>query len=50
MDEVAEHAELFENEHLVVIHLSRRYRKQEAQKILRQKLPPDLMKRVILFA
>lgn len=46
LDEVVERAELFENEALLFTHFSARYRASEIVRILDERLPPDLRRRV----
>jgi ribonuclease Z len=49
IDEVVERAELFENKAILFTHLSARYRQDEAQAAIDQKLPPTLRDRVTLL-
>jgi ribonuclease Z len=46
LDEVLERAALFENEHVVLTHVSARYRREEILAILERRLPPGLRERV----
>lgn len=48
LDDVIARAELFDNEHVVAIHLSARYGMGEAREILRRRLPEALRERVVL--
>ncbi|CAN5776927.1 ribonuclease Z [soil metagenome] len=50
LDEIVERAELFKNEHIVLMHFSQLYRPDEIASILDAKLPPFLRSRVIPFA
>ena len=47
LDEIAEHAELFQNEKLVRMHFSKRYSYSEIRNYIRKKLPEDLCKRTV---
>jgi ribonuclease BN (tRNA processing enzyme) len=47
LDEVCERAHLFENEAILVTHLSQRYTPDEARRILARRLPPALHERVV---
>jgi ribonuclease Z len=49
LDELIERAERFENEHIVMMHLSQIYRPQEVGGILDARVPPTLRKRIIPF-
>ena len=49
LDEVAEHAEAFQCEHLVLTHLSQRYSLQAAAQIVRKRVPKELHRRVTLL-
>ena len=49
LDEIIERAELFENEHVVLMHFSQLYRPDEIAGVLDARLPPSLRKRVIAF-
>lgn len=47
LDEIAENAELFQNEKLVLMHFSKRYSYSEIRNHIRKKLPEDLYKRTV---
>ena len=47
LDDVIEHADLFENEVIVATHFSARYRHDEVRSILKRRLPASLKDRVI---
>ncbi|MCE9575148.1 MAG: MBL fold metallo-hydrolase [Deltaproteobacteria bacterium] len=49
LDELIDRAELITNPHVVLMHFSQLYRPDEIRPILAQRLPPDLMARVIPF-
>ncbi|HUS30823.1 MAG TPA: MBL fold metallo-hydrolase [Kofleriaceae bacterium] len=49
LDEVIERAEKFENEHIVMMHLSQLYRPDEVASILDARVPPSLRSRIIPF-
>ena len=49
LNEIAQHASSFQNEQLVLIHFSKRYRKQEIINTVKAKLPKELMERTRLF-
>ena len=49
LDELAERAELFENEHVLLTHFSARYTRDEVERALDVKLPPELRRRVTVF-
>ncbi len=49
LDEVIERAELFENEHVVLMHFSQLYRPDEIANILDKRLPAKLRAKVIPF-
>ena len=49
LDELIERAEKFENEHIVMMHLSQLYRPDEVAGILDQRVPPALRKKIIPF-
>jgi ribonuclease Z len=49
LDEVVERAERFENEHVVLMHLSQLYRPGEVAGILDARVPPALRRRIIPF-
>src|SRR5690606_374360 len=50
LDEILERADLFQNEHLVLMHFSQGYRPREVHEILKRRLPPNLAGRVKVFA
>lgn len=50
LDELLAHAELFENQHLVLMHTSQIYTPREAREILARRCPPALLERIALFA
>jgi ribonuclease Z len=47
LDEIIENAGIFENEKVVLVHLSRRYSPQYIQSVLQKKLPPKLRDKFI---
>jgi len=49
LDEIIERAERFENEHIVMMHLSQLYRPDEVASILDRRVPPPLRGRIIPF-
>ncbi len=49
LDELIERAALFENEHIVLMHISQLYRTDEVAGILDRRVPPTLRKRIIPF-
>ena len=49
LDEIAERAERFSNEHLVLMHFSQIYKPEEVRPLIESRLPPDLVARVIPF-
>jgi ribonuclease Z len=49
LDELIERAEKFENEHIVMMHLSQIYRPDEVAGILDERVPPELRRRIIPF-
>lgn len=49
LDEVAERADLFENQHILLTHFSQRYTPEEAHAIVRRRLPEALSARVRLL-
>ncbi len=49
LDEVIERAERFENDHVVLMHLSQLYRPDEVAGILDARVPPALRSRIIPF-
>lgn len=50
LDEILERAELFQNEHLVLMHFSQGYRPRDVHEIMKRRLPPSLAQRVKVFA
>ncbi|CAN5848095.1 ribonuclease Z [soil metagenome] len=49
IDEIIERADKFENEHIVMMHISQLYRTDEVAGILDRRVPPALRKRIIPF-
>ncbi len=49
LDELIERAPNFENEHIVLMHVSQLYRTDEVAAILDRRVPPDLRRRIIPF-
>jgi ribonuclease Z len=49
LDQIAERAELFENEHLVLTHWSRRHAPAHIRAEVARRLPPDLLARTTLL-
>ncbi|MDX2092349.1 MAG: MBL fold metallo-hydrolase [Kofleriaceae bacterium] len=49
LDEIIERADKFENEHIVMMHVSQLYRPDEVARILDARVPPRLRKRIIPF-
>lgn len=49
LDEIIERADRFENEHVVLMHLSQLYRPDEVAEILDKRVPPALRKKIIPF-
>lgn len=49
LDEIIERADRFENEHIVVMHVSQIYRPDEVAAVLDARVPPGLRKRMIPF-
>jgi ribonuclease Z len=49
LDELIERAELFHNDHIVLMHFSQLYRPDEVTRILDARLPPRLRSRVVPF-
>ena len=49
LDEIIERADRFENEHVVLMHLSQLYRPDEVAKILDARVPPTLRRKLIPF-
>jgi ribonuclease Z len=50
LDELLERADRIACEHLVLMHFSQIYRPQEVPKILEQRCPPELFRRIVPFA
>jgi ribonuclease Z len=50
LDELLEAAPRFRNQHLVLMHTSQIYSPHEARQILQRRCPPDLLRRIVLFA
>jgi ribonuclease Z len=50
LNEIIERAELFQNEHLVLMHFSQLYQPREVHQILKSRLPECLQSRVRAFA
>jgi len=46
LDEIVEHAHLFQNEAILLIHFSARYKRSDIEAALDAKLPPSLRARV----
>jgi ribonuclease Z len=49
LDEVIERADRFENEHVVMMHVSQLYHPSEVAKILDARVPPALRRRIVPF-
>jgi ribonuclease Z len=49
LDEILERADKFENEHVVMMHVSQLYRPDEVASILDRRVPPALRERIIPF-
>jgi ribonuclease Z len=49
LDEIIERADRFENEHIVLMHVSQIYRPDEVAGILDARVPPELRRRIIPF-
>lgn len=49
LDELLDVADRFENEHLVLMHVSQIYSAREAREILQRRCPPALLSRITLF-
>ena len=49
LDEIIERADRFENEHIVMMHVSQIYRPDEVAAVLDARVPPGLRKRIIPF-
>lgn len=50
LDDLLERADLFQNEHLVLMHFSQIYRPDEIREVLRRRCPPGLFARIVPFA
>ena len=50
LDELLERADDFENEAIVLMHFSQMYPPAEVHRILEERCPPSLWRRVIVFA
>jgi ribonuclease Z len=50
LDELLEHADALENEHIVLMHFSQIYKPDEVREILERRCPPDLWRRIVPFA
>jgi ribonuclease Z len=50
LDELLEYASRVENEHLVLMHFSQLYRPDEVRSILARRCPPELFRRLVIFA
>jgi ribonuclease Z len=50
LDELLERASSFRNEALVLMHFSQMYAPAEVHRILAQRCPPELHKRIVVFA
>jgi len=49
LDEIIERADRFENEHIVMMHVSQIYRPDEVAGILDARVPPELRRRIVPF-
>jgi ribonuclease Z len=49
LDELLERADQFENEHIVMMHVSQLYRPDEVAALLDRRVPPQLRRRIIPF-
>ncbi len=49
LDEICEHAQAFQCEHLVLTHFSLRYNRRQAWELIRQALPADLLERTVIL-
>lgn len=49
LDEIREHADAFECEHLVLTHFSLRYNHRQAWDLIRKALPADLVERTVIL-
>lgn len=50
LDELLEHASLFENEALVLMHFSQLHSPREVREILARRCPPALLAKIVVFA
>jgi ribonuclease Z len=50
LDELLEHADGLENEHIVLMHFSQIYKPEEVRAILERRCPADLWRRIVPFA
>ena len=50
LDEIIERADLFKNDHIVLMHFSQIYKPAEVHQILKERLPKSLQEKVIAFA
>jgi len=50
LDEILERADRFQNQHLVLMHLSQLYRPEEVPRILDARVPAELRARIVPFA
>lgn len=49
LDELIERADLFENQHLVLMHFSQIYKPRQVAEILRERCPGSLLRRIVPF-
>ncbi len=49
LDEIIQHANVFENEKIVLMHFSKRYSPKEITEIVNQKLPKALQEKIVCF-
>ncbi|MCC5813595.1 MAG: MBL fold metallo-hydrolase [Leptospira sp.] len=49
LDEIIQNAKYFQNEKLVLIHFSQRYRYKEIREFIRDKVPKELMEKIHIF-
>lgn len=49
LDEIVERAARFENEHIVLMHVSQIYRPDEVARLLDARVPPELRRRIVPF-
>ncbi|MCX7999058.1 MAG: MBL fold metallo-hydrolase [Leptospiraceae bacterium] len=49
LEEIIQNAKYFENEKIVLIHFSKRYSLREILELVNQKLPPELLEKIICF-